>query len=356
MQLKKIQDADLKEKRVLMRASFNIPFEGNKIKENYKIKSVKKTLDYIIAEGGKVTMMSNLGRPLEYHKNNPGSEWSSKFSFRNILPEIAEKLGITIGFIPSCNVSVILKHHNEFSEKYDAFLLENIRFYKEEKKNDQEFSASLAKNFDVFVNESFSDCHRNYVSTNGVAKKLPSFAGFQLQEEIKNLTKVKEYPEHPAVAIIGGAKIETKLPLIETLSDSYDFILVGGKIANEAIDQYINFKTNVIMPVDFVDKNRFDIGSHTIKEFSKIISQAETIVWNGPMGMFEKKPFDKGTRAILGAIVKSGAFAVVGGGESIQAVNESGLMDKLDFVSTGGGAMLKFLSGSEMPGLESLKE
>lgn len=356
MKLKKIQDADLMGKRVLMRSSFNVPFEGNEIREDYKIKSVKKTLDYIIKEGGKVTMMSNLGRPLEYHESNPGAEWMAPFSFRNILSGIKNALGVNIRLIPSCDPNVIKKHHDEFSDQCDAFLLENIKFYKEEKENDERFASDLAKNFDIFVNESFSDCHRNFVSTNGIAKKLPSYAGFQLQDEVKNLEKVKKYPEHPAVAIIGGAKIKTKLPLIGALSGNYDFILVGGKIANEAIDEGMEFEEKVKLPIDFADKNRFDIGEKTIEEFSEIIDQAETIIWNGPMGMFEKKPFDKGTRAILKAVADSGAFSVVGGGESVQAVREGGFMDKLSFVSTGGGAMLEFLGEGNMPGLEVLED
>lgn len=354
MQLRKVQDAELKGKKVLVRASFNVPYEGSVIKEPYKIKMVKETVDYIIAQGGKVTMMSNLGRPEEYQKEHPGNEWMQIFSFGNIIKEMGKILNLNLKLIPSCDANVIKKHQMQFSDQCDAFVLENIKFYKEEAENDEAFSAQLAENFDVFVNESFSDCHRGYVSTVGVAKKLPSYAGFQLQREVENLSRVKDHPEHPAVAIIGGAKIETKLPLIESFAKNYDYILVGGKIANEAIDQGMRFDSKVVLPIDFADEGRFDIGPKTIEKFAEIISHAETIVWNGPMGLFEKEPYDQGTRKVLKAISESGAFSVVGGGESVQAVNESGLEHELSFVSTGGGAMLEMLSGEPMPGVEVL--
>ncbi|MFA6184030.1 MAG: phosphoglycerate kinase [Parcubacteria group bacterium] len=356
MKIRKIQDANLKGKEVLVRVSFNVPYEGNVIKEPYKIETVKETINYIIAQGGKVTMMSNLGRPEEYQKEHHGLEWMTMFSFNNIIKEIGKILSLKIKLIPSCDSNVIKKHRMQFAGEYDVFLLENIKFYKEESENDENFSTRLAENFDIFVNESFSDSHRGYVSTVGVAQKLPSYAGFQFQKEVENLSKVKDHPEHPAVAIIGGAKIETKLPLISSFVKNYDFILVGGKIANEAIDGGMQFDSKVVLPFDFANEGRLDIGEKTIEKFCEIISHAETIVWNGPMGLFEKKPYDNGTRKILEAISASGAFSVIGGGESVQAVNESGLEHELSFVSTGGGAMLEFLSGEPMPGVEVLVE
>ncbi len=353
MRLKKIQTYKFKNKKVLLRAGLNVPIENGEVREAYKIEAIKDTVDFIIAQGGKVTLVSHLGRPLEYHKNNPGAEWMEQFSLRQILPNLRGILNRNIKFVSSCHSNVI-KKELETSADDEVVLLENVRFYEEEKKNDAEFARKLAENFDVFVNDAFGVCHRSHASVIGVTKTLPAFAGFQLQREVKNLERVKKYPEHPAVAIIGGAKIETKLPLIEALSENYDFILVGGKIANEAVDKNINFNSRVILPVDFAGEGRFDIGEYTIKEFSKIISQAETIVWNGPLGLFEKKPYDKGTRKIMEAIVQSGAFSVVGGGESVEAVQKNNLADKFSFVSTGGGAMLEFLSDEAMPGLEVL--
>lgn len=356
MKIRKIQDVDLKGKRVLVRVSFNVPYEGKVINEPYKIKSVKETIDYIIAQGGKVTMLSNLGRPEEYQKEHPGLEWMNIFSFNNIIGEIQKILGLKIKLIPSCDPNVIKKYQFQYTDECDAFLLENIKFYKEESANDENFASRLAENFDIFVNESFSDSHRKFVSTVGVAKKLPAYAGFQMQKEVENLSRVKDHPEHPAVAIIGGAKIETKLPLISSFAKNYDFILVGGKIANEALDQGMHFDSKVVLPLDFNGEGRLDIGEKTIERFEEIISHAETVVWNGPMGLFEKKPYDNGTRKILEAISESGAFSVVGGGESVQAVNESNLEHELSFISTGGGAMLEFLSGEPMPGVEVLME
>ncbi len=355
MQLNKIQKCDFKNKKVLLRVDFNVPIKDGKIKDAHKIQVAKDTIDHITSQGGKVTMASHLGRPLEFHKNNPGAEWTKHFSLRQLLPFLKELLGYEIIFIPSCHPNVIKKTLEEFPSKRKAlFLLENVRFNEGEKKNDEKFSRKLAENFDVFVNEAFSVSHRAHASVVGVTKFLSAYAGFQFQREVKNLERVKKYPEHPAVAIIGGAKIATKLPLIEALSENYDFILVGGKVANEAIDQRINFNSRVILPVDFADKGRFDIGEYTIKEFVKTIEQAETIIWNGPLGLFEKKPYDRGTKKIMDAIIKSGAFSVVGGGESVEVVNQNNLRDKFSFVSTGGGAMLEFLSGEPMPGLDVL--
>ncbi|HFC76721.1 MAG TPA: phosphoglycerate kinase [Candidatus Moranbacteria bacterium] len=353
MRLKKIQTYKFKNKKVLLRAGLNVPIENGEVREDYKIEVIKDTIDFIISQGGKVAVVSHLGRPLEYHKNNPGAEWAEQFSLRQILPNLRGILNRNIKFVESCHSNVI-KKNLENSAVDEIVLLENIRFYEEEKNNNIDFARKLAENFDVFVNDAFGVCHREQSSVVGVTKFLPAFAGLQLQREVKNLERVKKYPEHPAVAIIGGAKITTKLPLIEALSENYDFILVGGKIANEAIDQNINFNSRVILPVDFVGKGRFDIGEYTVKEFLKIISQAETIVWNGPLGLFEKKPYDEGTMKIMEAIVQSGAFSVVGGGESVEAVQKNNLADKFSFVSTGGGAMLEFLSNGPMPGLEVL--
>ncbi|HEX7586359.1 MAG TPA: phosphoglycerate kinase, partial [Patescibacteria group bacterium] len=223
-----------------------------------------------------------------------------------------------------------------------------------EEKNDSEFAAALSENFDVFVNDAFSVCHRDQASVTGVAKILPSYAGLWLKKEIENLDKIKKNPAKPAVAIIGGAKIETKLPLIKKFEETYDHILVGGKIANEAMDQKIQFSSKVILPLDLAE-DRLDIGPKTIEKFKEIISLAKTIVWNGPMGKFEEKPYNIGTEEILETVIKSGAFTLMGGGESAQILEENNAMDKISFVSTGGGAMLEYLSGNKLPGIEVLK-
>jgi phosphoglycerate kinase len=236
----------------------------------------------------------------------------------------------------------------------EVLLLENVRFYPEEEKNDGDFSQKLANGFDIFVNDAFAVSHRDQASVTGITKFLPSYAGFWLQKEIENLDKVKNNPEHPAVAIIGGAKIETKLPVISKLVENYDHVLVGGKIANEVLDQNIKFSDKVMLPIDF-GGDRLDIGPETIEKYKKIIAGAKTIVWNGPMGKFEEKPYDIGTNEVLKAVIESGAYVLMGGGESVEILEEQQAMDKISFVSTGGGAMLEYLSGKKLPGLEVIK-
>ncbi len=345
MEIGKIQDGDFKEKRVLVRADFNVAIKDGKVQERFKLEACKKTIDFLsLQEGTKIAMVSHLGRP--------DGKQNFDFSLVQVLDELEKILDKKIVFVADCvgtAVSEALKAINPG----EILLLENVRFYAGEEKNDDEFAKKLSENFEVFVNDAFSVCHRKQASVTGITKYLPSFAGFWLQKEIENLDKVAKEPEFPAVAIIGGAKIETKLPLINLFESFYDNILVGGKIANEAIDQKITFSSKVILPVDFA-QDRLDIGEKTIQRFKEVIAQAKVIVWNGPMGKFEQEPFDKGTREILGAVVESGAFTLIGGGESVQVLEENNLMDKVSFVSTGGGAMLEYLSGNEMPGIKAL--
>jgi phosphoglycerate kinase len=234
-------------------------------------------------------------------------------------------------------------------------LLENTRFYPEEETNDQKFSEALAKPFSIFVNEAFSVCHRAHSSVVGVPKILPSYAGFRVLQEIEKLDQARLAPRHPAIAVIGGAKIETKLPLILELEKTYDAVLVGGKVANEAIDQKIAFPEKVLLPMDFNSSERMDIGPNTIAYYIQIIKTAKTIIWNGPMGKFEEKPYDIGTDAVLQAILESEAFVVIGGGESLSVLEKANVMNKIGFVSSGGGAMLEYLSGKKLPGLEVLE-
>jgi phosphoglycerate kinase len=290
--------------------------------------------------------MSHLGRP--------DGKVNSEFSLGQLAAEISLILNKKIVFVDDCIGEKVEMALNELGDG-EVILLENVRFHGEEEKNEEDFSKKLAGSFDVFVNDAFSVCHRDQSSVTGVAKFLPGFAGFWLQKEIENLNKILHEPEHPATAIIGGAKIETKLPLINVFEKTYSHILVGGKIANEAIDQKIPFSSKVVLPVDFVG-DRLDIGPETIRRFKDIILQSRVVVWNGPMGKFEESPYDEGTKAILEAVVESDAFTLVGGGESVQALEEANLLDKISFVSTGGGAMLEYISGNKMPGIEALRE
>lgn len=346
MNLRKIQDANLKNKRVLFRVDFNVAVENGKAKDGFKIKAAQESVDYLLSKNAKVALISHLGRP--------EGKINLEFSLGQMQEEIGNILGNKIKFIDDC-IGGKVKLGLESLQNGETLLLENVRFYEGEEKNDKEFPQKLAENFDVFINDAFSVSHRDQSSVTGVAKILPSFAGFWMQKEIENLDKVKDNPEHPAVAIIGGAKIETKLPLIEKFEKNYDYVLVGGKVAIEAIDKKLKFSEKVILSVDFAE-NRFDIGPKTIEEFKKKINGAKTIVWNGPMGKFEEKPYDIGTMEILKAIIESGAFSLMGGGESVEILEEHNAMDKISFVSTGGGAMLEYLSGAPMPGIDVLKD
>ncbi|HAV11071.1 MAG TPA: hypothetical protein DCX32_00775 [Candidatus Moranbacteria bacterium] len=343
--MKKIQDENLENKRVLVRADFNVGIVDGAVQEKFKLKACKETVDYVLSqEGTRVAICSHLGRP--------EGERNDSFSLSQLSGDLESILERKVVFAFDCigeDVATALENLGEG----EVLLLENVRFHEGEEKNDEDFSEKLAANFDMFVNEAFSVCHRDQSSVTGVTKFLPSFAGFWLQKEIENLNKILENPKRPATAIIGGAKIETKLPLIKKFEEVYDHILVGGKIANEALDQKLEFSNKVILPWDF-EGDRLDIGEETAKKFKEIVLASGTVVWNGPLGKFEEAPYDRSTREILGVVAESGAYSLIGGGESVQVLEENGLMDKISFVSTGGGAMLEYLSGNKMPGIESL--
>ena len=344
MAVKKIQEAEIQNKKVLLRADFNVAVEGGKVKEKFKIEAVKETLGYLLEKKCKVALASHFGRP--EGKINP------EFSLSQIKDDAESILGVKIVFIDDCISEKIAKALHNLNDG-EVLLLENVRFYPGEEQNDEKFAEGLAKNFEVFINDAFSVSHRDQASVTGITKFLPSYAGFWLQKEIKEMEKIKNDFKKPAVAIIGGAKIETKLPVIKFFEEKYDNVLVGGKIANEALDQKIQFSSKVILPVDFID-DRLDIGPKTLENFNSIIGQAETIVWNGPTGKFEEEKYAFSTNEILKEILKSHAYVVVGGGETIEALEKNEAVDKISFVSTGGGAMLEYLSGNKMPGIDAL--
>jgi 3-phosphoglycerate kinase len=338
-----------------------VAVKEGKVREKYKIFSVRETLDWLLEKGAKVALLSHLGRPqftdtsaFLSGRNDLKRKVLRKFSLGNISRDIGEILEKKIKFVNSCVGEAVAKNLEKLSEG-EVLLLENARLYPGEEIADPRFARDIAANFDLFVNDAFGVCHRDQASVVEVAKVIPSYAGLRIQKEIENLKRVKERPKTPAVAILGGAKIETKLPLIKMFEGKYERVLVGGKIAVEAQSAGINFLPHVILPVDYAQYKK-DIGPKTIDRFRDIISKAKTIVWNGPLGEFENPPFDTGTREILNAIVSSNAFTVVGGGESVQVLEENNLIDKVSFVSTGGGAMLEFLSGNDLPGVEALAD
>ena len=271
MDINKIQEGVFLGKKVLVRADFNVAITDGKIQEHYKLEACKKSVEFLaMQDGAKIALMSHLGRP-EGKKN-------LDFSLEQLKGELEKILEKKIIFITDCIGDEVAKGLDNLKSG-EILLLENVRFHEGDEKNDPEFSKQLCENFDVFVSDAFAVCHRDQASVTGVTKFLPSFAGLWLQEELKNLNRVIHEPEHPATAIIGGAKIETKLPLINKFEQAYEHILVGGKIANEAIDEKIEFSSKVILPLDF-EGDRLDIGAKTIARFRDIIAASKVVVSN----------------------------------------------------------------------------
>lgn len=348
MELRSIEGVDFSGQTVLMRVDFNIE-QSNvaNIEEHFRLDIAKETLDAIAtAPGVKIALLTHFGRP--------EGKRDEAYSVQTLLPAIARSLKREVVFVSDCVGDVVPAALSTLAPG-QILLLENVRFHAEEEKNDEVFARTLAAPFTIFINEAFSVCHRSHASVDAITKCVPSYAGLRLIKEITELDQVRFSPEHPAIAIIGGAKIETKLPLIQALEKSYDAILVGGKIANEAIDQKLSFSDKVLLPKDFDSAARLDIGPQTIGYYTQIISKAKTIIWNGPMGKFEEKPYDIGTNTILHALLASDAYVVIGGGESLAVLEKAGVIGKVSFVSSGGGAMLEYLSGKVLPGLAALE-
>jgi|SRR3989344_4582294 len=351
---------DLKDKKVLLRVDFDIPVsDGGQIEEAFRIKKQKETLDYLVNQGAKVVMVAHV------------SDESVGQSFTALLPQLHLLLGYEVNFLKT------LPEVGSYMEHYAGpALLDNIRQNAGEKENDPEFAKKLAAGFDIYVNNDFAVCHRNHASVSAITKVLPSYAGFLIEEEVAKLQGVIDAPKNGKVLIMGGAKASTKIPVIKNFLSKADKILVGGVIANDILkakgqdvgDSVVDENASELlagldlnnsqlaMPKDYniSQNNILDIGPEAIKEFSEIIKNSKIIIWNGPMGMFEDDKFADGTNKIAQAITESSAAKIVGGGDTVSAIDKIGLMDKFDFVSTGGGAMLSFLAGEKLPGLEAL--
>lgn len=348
MALRTLASVDCTNERVLIRVDFNIE-QSNiaQIEEHFRLDIVKKTVDFIAAApGARIALLTHFGRP--EGTANPA------YSVSQLTEAVERALGRKIVFVPDC-IGEPVAEALERLLPGQVLLLENVRFYPGEETNDEGFARKLAAPFTLYVNEAFSVCHRAHASVEAITRLLPSAAGLRLIEEITELDRIRFSPEHPAIAIIGGAKIETKLPLIAALEKNYDAILVGGKVANEALDHQLTFSDKVLLPKDFDSSARLDIGPQTIAYFTQIINMAKTIIWNGPLGKFEEKPYDIGTEAILHAILKSQAYVVIGGGESLAVLEKAGVIEKVSFVSSGGGAMLEYLGGGLLPGILALE-
>lgn len=344
--MKYIRDIDFKNKRVLIRADYNVPLEGGVIKNDSRIRLTLPTIEYILKQPkSKVVIVSHLGRP--------DRKVTPEFSLKPVAGRLRELLKKEIKFIDD----VISEEGDKAIRNLgngEAALAENIRFYPEEERNDEQFAINLCHHFGVFVNDAFSVSHRAHASVAQIPRFKPSCAGLLMEREIKELTQALKPPRRPSIAIIGGAKIETKLPVIENLAKVYDAVLTGGKIAVEAKERNMKFSQNVVLPEDFTHGN-FDIGPKTIEKYIRAISAASFIVWNGPMGKFEEKIHRKGTDAVYDAIINTDAYKIAGGGETLEYIDSRNGTNKFNFLSSGGGAMLEFLSGKKLPGIEALE-
>ncbi len=349
---KTIKNFDLIDKRVLVRCDFNVPLdESGEITDDFRIKQTIPTIQYLIDQNSKIILMSHLGEP--------NGVVSLNLKLDKVAEKLAEYLGVAIGKEDDC-VGVEVEGQSTSLKSGKILLLENLRFHKEETELvdggvNLDFSKKLSYLGDIYVNDAFGVCHRDNASVSGVPKFLPHCGGLLLEKEVTSLDKIIKNPEKPLIAIVGGKKVETKTKFINNISKFADYVLVSGLIAKEIIDKNIkfDFPEKIIVPVGKLDGP--DIDDESIRIFEDKISQAATIVWNGPFGKFEDNQYAKGTLAIANAIINSKAFSVVGGGETVEFLNKQGMIDKFSHVSTGGGAMLSYLAGDPMPGLEALE-
>lgn len=359
--MKNLREVNLKNKKVLLRVDFDVPVSDNgQIEESFRIRRQKETLDYLVLHGAHVIMAAHI------------SDESVGQSFSSLIPQFHMLLGHEIGFVKTVlEIGAYLEHYA------GPALLDNIRQNDGEEKNDVGFAKQLATGFELYVNNDFAVCHRNHASVSAITKMLPSYAGFLVEEEVVKLKNVIDAPKDGKILIMGGAKASTKIPVIKNFLDKAEKILVGGVIANDmlkvkgwdmgdsivdknASELLVDLDLNspqIIMPKDFniSDKKILDIGPEAIKEFSEIIKNSKMIIWNGPMGKFEDPKFADGTNKISQAVTESSAVKIIGGGDTILAIDRLGMIDRFDFVSTGGGAMLMFLTGKKLPGLEALE-
>lgn len=394
--MKNIKNFDFTNKKALVRVDFNVPLDENfKVTDNTRIKAAMPTIKKI-AEKGAVILMSHFGRPKGFEE---------KYSLKHIVSEVSEVLGKPVKFVGDCIGEEVEKQIAELKNG-EILLLENLRFYAEETKGDREFSSKLSKLADVYVNDAFGAAHRAHASTAVVADFFPEnkMFGFLMEAEISSLEKVMNAKEKPVTAILGGAKVSSKIPVIEQMLQKVDNLIIGGgmtytfikamggKIGASLVeDEFLSTakellikakenNVNVYLPDDSVNADKFapdantsisnsdnipkgllglDIGTESIKTFSEIIESSKIILWNGPMGVFEMEKFAAGTIKIAESLVKAtqnGAFTLVGGGDSVAAIKKFGLEDKVSYVSTGGGAMLEFMEGKDLPGVKAIKK
>ncbi len=388
-----IREIPLDGTRLFLRLDLNVPIKDGVVKDDTRIVEALPTIRFAREKGAKVILASHLGKA----KGTP----DPKYSLAPVAKALAERLGVPVAFSPDC-VGPEAEKAVAALEKGGVLLLENTRFHAGEEKNDPELCRGLASLADAYVNDAFGTAHRAHASTAGMAALFPKDrrgVGFLMEKEIAALARVAEDIEHPFVAVLGGAKIMGKIAALEALVEKADTVLVGGGMANhfvvalglgigksllepegvpiarKVIDRCKERKVNLVLPSDFVvapsladaakahvvamdaipeDEAAFDVGPKTLEMFRRMTSGAKTAFWNGPMGVFETKPFDTGTMEVAKILAGSGAFTVVGGGESVEAIHAAGLADKISHISTGGGASLDYVSGKKLPGVEAL--
>ncbi|MDN3203062.1 phosphoglycerate kinase [Algoriphagus sediminis] len=394
--IKNVDNLSFEGKRAIMRVDFNVPLDEHlSVTDDTRIQAAVPTIQKVLNDGGSVVLMSHLGRP----KTGP----EDKFSLRHIVLDLEKALGVPVKFAPDC-IGEEARMLSEGLKAGEVLLLENLRFYKEETAGDKDFAEKLAHHGEIYVNDAFGTAHRAHASTAVIAQFFDDkVCGYLMLSELRNADKVLENPKRPFTAIMGGAKISDKILIIEQLLDKVDNLIIGGgmsytfakaqggTIGDSLLEEdKLNFVlelmakakakgVNLVLPVDTIISKAFandaeqgiankgeipdgwmglDIGPKTRELFAEVIAESKTILWNGPMGVFEMSSFDKGTKAVADAVVaatKLGSFSLIGGGDSAAAVNKFGLGDEVSFVSTGGGALLEYMEGKVLPGVAALE-
>ncbi len=388
---KTIKDVDVSGKRVLVRVDFNVPLADGAVTDDTRVRAALPTLRYLVDHGARVVVVSHLGRP--------GGQPEERYSLRPVRRTLQRLMGRNVAFVDS-TVGADAQEAVDRMVDGEVLMLENVRFNPGEKANDPEFARALAGLADVYVNDAFGAAHRAHASTAGIADFLPAYAGFLLSREVETLSGMLSEPERPFVAILGGSKVSDKFGVIDRLIDSVDALLIGGGMAftflvaqglevgnslveNEWVEpagkmlsKAAERNVELVLPTDFVIAAEIaydadtrvvgreeipsgmmglDIGPSSVEQFKGEIARAKTIFWNGPMGVFEKAPFEAGTREVAVAVGRNNrATTIIGGGDSVAALKKFGLEDRVTFVSTGGGASMKLLEGVELPGVEAL--